>query len=197
MASLASRPRRRFTPEEYLILERNASFRSEYIQGEIFAMAGGSLEHDTIAANLGGLLHSQLRGRDCQVLTSNMKVRTRRSGLFSYPDVTVFCGQPQFHDDRRDVLTNPKVIIEILSPSTEEFDRGMKRVLYQSIESLAEYLLIAQDAPQVEHWVRREDDQWLVSRLEGLEARVTLACIECTLELSEVFERVSFPADAD
>ncbi len=192
MASLAFRKRRKFTPEEYLLLERAASYKSEYLEGEIYAMAGSSLEHDFISSNLGGLLHAHLRGRDCQVLTGNMKVRTHASGLFSYPDVTVLCGPPEFHDDRRDVLTNPVLIFEVLSPSTQEFDRGEKRILYQSIESLKEYLLVAQDRPLVEHWVRRDGGQWLVSTLEGLEARLTLEPIECSLSLTDVYERVSF-----
>lgn len=192
MAALVSRPRRRFTPEEYLALERGSSERSEFVEGEIFAMAGGSLEHDTIASNVGGLLHFRLRGTECQVVTSNMKVRTRSSGLFSYPDVAVFCGPPRFHDDGRDVLTNPKVIFEVLSPSTEEFDRGKKRILYQSIESLVEYVLIAQDSPQVERWVRHEGEQWLVSSLHGLDARLSLDSLGVELELADVYERVSF-----
>ena len=99
MSSFASRERRRFTPEEYLALERGASYPSEYVDGEIFSMAGGTFEHDTITSNIGGLLYTQLRGTKCQVLTSNMKVRTRSNGLYSYPDVTVVCDKPDFHDD--------------------------------------------------------------------------------------------------
>lgn len=190
--TLSSRERRQFTPDEYLALERGASTRSEFLEGEIFAMAGSSLEHDTITANLGGLLHARLRGRECQVLTSNMKVRTRSNGLFSYPDVTVFCGPPRFHDPRRDVLTNPSVIFEVLSPSTEDFDRGKKRFLYQSIDSLTEYVLVAQDEPLVEHWSRRDDGQWLVSTLQGPGAALVLGSIDCTLPLDEIYERVSF-----
>ncbi|MGE0487583.1 MAG: Uma2 family endonuclease [Vulcanimicrobiota bacterium] len=152
---------------------------------------GGTLEHDTITANLTGLLHASLRGQDCQVLTSNMKVRTWADGLFSYPDLAVFCGPPRFHDDRRDVLINPRVIIEVLSPSTEEFDRGQKRLLYQTIDTLAEYVLVAQSEPRVEHWARRADAQWLVSTLEGLGAQLQFASIGCSLPLADVYERVS------
>lgn len=188
-----SRERRQFTPDEYLSLERAAATKSEFIEGDIFAMAGSSLEHDTITANFGGLLHARLRGRDCQALTGNMKVRTRSGGLFSYPDVTVFCGPARFHDPRRDVLTNPRVIVEVLSPSTEDFDRGKKRLMYQSIDSLTEYVLVAQDEPLVEHWARRDDGQWLVSTLRGLEAELVLSSIDCTLPLHEIYERVSLP----
>ena len=156
-------------------------------------MAGGTFEHDTITSNIGGLLYTQLRGTKCQVLTSNMKVRTRSNGLYSYPDVTVVCDKPDFHDSKRDVLTNPRVLIEVLSPSTEAFDKGEKRLLYQTIDSLQEYVLVAQDQPWVEHWSRRRDDQWLVSSLKKMSVELNLASIDCSLRLEEIYERVEFP----
>lgn len=129
---------------------------------------------------------SRLRGLPCLALEA--KVHTR--------GVPPLCGPPQFHDDRRDVLTNPRVLVEVLSPSTEEFDRGKKRILYQTIESLTDYVLIAQDAPQVEHWVRRADDQWLVSTVQGPDARLALESIGCALDLSEIYDRVSLAVDS-
>ncbi|MCA9797353.1 MAG: Uma2 family endonuclease [Candidatus Eremiobacteraeota bacterium] len=192
MASLASPERRRVTPEEYLTIERQASCRSEYVQGEMFAMAGGSLAHDRITSNLGGLLHALLRGGPCEVLTSNMKVCTPSRSLFSYPDLTVVCGGPRFHDQKSDVLINPKVLFEVLSPSTEAFDRGKKRIFYQSLESLTDYVLVAQDEALVEHWARETDGPWLVTTLQTLESQLQLPSIGCALKLESIYERVGF-----
>ncbi|MHB2016554.1 MAG: Uma2 family endonuclease [Candidatus Xenobia bacterium] len=181
------------TPEQYLALERAAlDGRWEYLDGEIRPMAGASEQHDTIVANLIAFVHAQLRGTPCRPFTANMKVRTTPVRLFSYPDLTVVCGQPQYHDEHRDVLINPRVIFEVLSPSTEDYDRGSKRVLYQSLESLTDYVLVEQHKPLVEHWTRQPENRWLVERIEGREATLDLECIGCMLPLQDVYERVDF-----
>lgn len=185
---------RKFSPEEYLTLERQAAVKSEFVDGTVMAMAGRSAEHDTIVGNLGARLHAQLRGTSCRVFTSNMKVRTDASGLFAYPDLTVVCGEVGFHDPSRDVVTNPKVIFEVLSPSTEAFDRGKKRIRYQTVETLTDYCLIAQDEARVEHWTRQPDGRWLVSASQGLDGTLELVSIGCTLPLAELYERVNLDA---
>lgn len=182
-----------YTPEEYLDFERRAQFKSEYLDGQIYAMSGGSPEHNSIAVNVASELRAQLKGKPCRVFSSDMKVRTSRAGLYSYPDVTVVCGAMRFHDERRDVLTNPTLIIEVLSPSTEAFDRGKKFANYQRIASLTDYILIAQDEARLDHYVRQPDDQWLLSASVGLDAKLVLASIGCTLLLSEVYDKVELP----
>jgi Uma2 family endonuclease len=180
-------------PEEYLALEREASFKSEYLDGVIYAMAGGTVDHSTIAGNLIGVLFGQLTGKPCRVLTSDSQVRSRTSdGLFAYPDVAVVCGDVKYHDKRRDVATNPMVIVEVLSPSTEAFDRGRKFEKYQTIESLKDYVLVAQDRPRIELYSRQTDNQWLLTTVEGLESSLLIPSIECTLALSQVYNQITF-----
>lgn len=193
------------TIEEYLSLERDSEDRCEYLDGEIYAMAGESFEHGTICTNLTITIGLQLRGNPCQVFSKDMKVRsgpkpkTRydRKGLYSYPDLVVVCGEPQFHDEYRDVLTNPTVIIEVLSPSTEAFDRGEKWSRYQTwLPSLTQYVLVSQSKPQLEHFLRQPDGQWLYSSVKEIEGVLRLASIECTLRLEEVYDRIVFPVEA-
>lgn len=183
------------TPEEYLASEREAEFKSEYLNGDIYAMAGSSPEHSAIAFNLSVLLGVQLRGKPCRGFISDMKVGTASDRLFSYPDLSVVCGEPRFHDEHRDVLLNPTLIVEVLSLSTERFDRGRKFAQYQQIESLSDYVLVAQDEPRVEHYVRQEGSRWLLSTATDLEGSIHIASIDCTLLLSEVYDKVTFPAN--
>lgn len=178
--------------EEFLELEREADERHEYLDGQIYLMAGESIEHCTINANLTALLVTQLRGTDCQAFSPNMKVRTSPTGLYAYPDATVVCGEPQFHDDRRNILINPTVIVEVLSPSTEGYDRGEKFLRYQQLESLVDYLLVAQNTPRIERFTRQADNRWLYSTTNKLTDNVHLASIACELRLSEVFDRIVF-----
>ena len=140
----------KLTPEEYLEIERKAEYKSEYFNGEMFAMAGGAPNHHRLAFRMNGLLFKLLDGRDCEAFTSDAKVRTHPRGLYTYPDLTVVCGKATFAADQRDVLTNPKVIFELLSPSTEAHDRGLKFQQYKLIDSLQEYVLISQFEPLVE-----------------------------------------------
>ncbi|HXU09715.1 MAG TPA: Uma2 family endonuclease [Blastocatellia bacterium] len=189
-----------FTAEEYLSAERDAFERHEWVDGFIYAMAGESPEHSLICANVSATLHLQLRGKSCAVYSPNMKVYARLSsdtglkGLFAYPDCTVVCGEAQFYDKQRDVLINPRVVIEVLSPTTERYDRGKKFLRYQQNSSLTDYVMIAQAYPSLEHYARRADGSWLYSVTTELTSSVPLESIECRLPLADVYDRIAFPA---
>lgn len=186
------------TPDEYLALERAADFKSEYFDGRIYQMAGASPEHSAITFNLYGEVSPQLRGTPCRGLSNDTKVRSGelatsgKKGLLSYPDLTVVCGEALFHDEHRDVLMNPKVIFEVLSPSTEVFDRTKKFFRYQTIETFTDYVLIAQDEPRIEHLIRQPDGGWLLYVVTGLENSFHIASINSTLSLSGVYDGISF-----
>ena len=188
-----------YTPEEYLASERDAFERHEWLDGFIYAMAGESPEHSLICSNVNATLNLQLRGKPCAVYSPNMKVYTRLSsdiglkGLFAYPDCTI-CGEAQFYDKQRDVLINPRVVIEVLSPTTERYDRGKKFLRYQQNSSLTDYVMVAQAYPSVEHYARRADGSWLYSVTTELTASVPLESIECSLPLADVYDRIAFPA---
>lgn len=183
---------RLFTPEEYLTVERMAETRSEYLEGMIYAMVGASSAHSMITFNVSVALGKQLQGKSCRGFSSDMKVRTGNERFYAYPDLTIVCGKPRFHDDRNDVLINPRVIIEVLSPSTEAYDRGQKFANYRQIESLTDYLLIAQDEPRIEYYRKNADGNWLLRDTAGLDASIEIASIECTLPLAEVYDGVTF-----
>jgi Uma2 family endonuclease len=180
------------TPEEYLRLERQAEYKSEYLNGEIFAMSGASREHNLITGNIGAEFHRQLKGKPCEAYMSDMRVKVRSIGLYTYPDVVVVCGAPEFEDSATDTLLNPTMLIEVLSPSTERYDRIAKTSYYRTIDSLAEHLLVAQDEIRLEQYVRQPDGQWLLSEYVTLDAVVNLPSIECTLKLSDVCDRITF-----
>ncbi len=180
------------SPEEYLAVERESDTKSEYFDGVVYAMTGASLHHIQIVSNVNTELSTQLRTRPCRALPNEMKVRLPDSRKFFYPDVTVVCGKPLFHDERTDIILNPVLVIEVLSPSTEAFDRGAKFHAYQTLDSLKEYLLIAQDKPVVEQFVRQEDGKWTYVATFGLESSVSLPSIECSLNLSAVYDKVDF-----
>ena len=156
-----------YTPEEYLALERKAEYKSEYINGEIYAMSGASRAHILITVNLTRELSTQLRGRPCEVYASDMRVKVSPTGMYTYPDVAAVCGEARFEDGQVDTLTNPSVIIEVLSPSTEAYDRGEKFAHYRKLQSLAEYVLVAQDKMRVEHFARHGErgEQWVLTEI--------------------------------
>jgi len=186
--------RKRFqTPERYLALERKAETKSEYWNGEIFAMAGASRAHNVIVANVIISFGSRLKGRPCTVYPSDMRVKVAPTKLYTYPDMVVVCGQSHFEDKREDTLLNPSLIVEVLSPSTETYDRGTKFEHYRTLESLTDYLLVAQDRPMVEHYVRQMDDKWLLSVYRGLAAEVMIESIGCRLSLVDVYDKVDLP----
>jgi Uma2 family endonuclease len=189
---MATERQKFYTPEEYLAMEREAAHKSEYYSGQIYAMAGGSPEHNLIGFNIAGLLHAKLRGSPCRGFTSDQRVRITETGLYTYPDVTVICGELQFDDAHRDTLINPTLLIEVLSPSTEAYDRGEKFAHYRRIESLQEYLLIAQDQPRIERFLRQSDGTWNYRAAEGMEGHLRLESVGVELLVSEVYEGVVF-----
>ena len=188
---MSALPESYLTPEEYLTIERKAEYKSEYSDGEMYAMSGASREHNLISLNIASELRSQLRGSPCETYTSDMRVRITPPRRYLYPDVVVVCGDAEFDDDAVDTLTNPLVIVEVLSPSTENYDRTTKRAWYRRIESLQEYVLVSQDSPHVERYVKR-DEGWALTDTDGLEATIRLESIGCELALSEIYDRVTF-----
>ncbi len=180
---------RRFTVEEYLLIERAAEAKSEYIDGQIFAMTGASRSHNLIAGNASGALRDSLRGGPCEVYQSDMRVEVADTGLYAYPDVTVACPPIDWSDDRTDMLRNPVLIIEVLSPSTAGYDRGEKFLRYQRLPSLMHYLLVEQSICRVEHF-RRHEQGWLLESHEDLDDRIVLDALDVRLDLRTVYERV-------
>jgi|ERR1044071_5048023 Uma2 family endonuclease len=187
---MASLPEYRLTPEEYLRMERAAELKSEYDDGVLLAMSGASPRHNLIVAGLIHSLMSRVR-KGCLVYPSDMRVRVLNPTRFFYPDVSVVCERSQFADDERDVLLNPLIVFEILSEGTENYDRGRKFLSYQEIVSLQEYVLVSQDAPLVERY-RRETDDWVYTKSEGLNAAVDLRAAGCELPLREIYTQVDF-----
>jgi Uma2 family endonuclease len=179
------------SPEEYLALERQAEIRSEYFAGEVFAMAGATWTHNLIVLNVAEELRSHRKGGTCEVFVSDMRVEVSPTGLYTYPDVVVVCGQPQFKDANEDTLLNPTVIMEVLSKSTASYDRGEKFEHYGSLPSLTDYLLIAQDRAAVEQRTRAEQG-WQLTFHYGLDAVVSLPSLGCELRLSDVYDKIQF-----
>lgn len=181
--------------EEYLAFERDSDIRHEFFDGEIFAMAGESLSHSRVCVNLARETGNKLKGKTCEPLSPNMKVRTSTASLFAYPDLTIVCGEPKFHDSKKDVLINPRVIFEVLSPSTETYDRTLKFQKYRlGNETLTDYVLVSQDKPFVEHFQKQADGQWLYRSLSDLSDNLNIDDIDCELSLTEIYERVEFLA---
>ena len=186
-------------PEEYLVLERGAFERHEWLDGFVYAMAHENPEHSMIGANLIASLANQLRGQPCRSFMPTIRVCSGLSagvstkGLFAYPDVLVICGPPRFHDQHRDVIINPTVIVEILSPSTEAYDRGEKFARYQENASLADYVLVAQAYPRVEHYSRLDNGSWKYVPETSLTGSLPIASIDCRLALAEIYDGIEFP----
>ncbi len=188
-----------YSLEHYLEIERQAEERHEFIDGEIYAMAGESGRHGDISANIVASIVSQLRGSKCRARTKDTKIRsgamkeTFGKGMISYPDLVIICGEPEYHDKHRDIVLNPVVIVEVLSESTAEFDRGEKFLRYRNFNpTLTDYVLIWQDEPRVEHYNRQENGGWLLMEYFGLEKSFEISRIECRLILSEIYDRIEF-----
>ena len=188
---MSSLPQKRWTPEEYLAFERKSDEKHEFIDGRIYLMTGASREHNLIVFNLALFLGNQLRDRACEAYANDMRVRVKGQD-YTYPDVVIVCDPPEFEDDHVDTLRNPTLIIEVLSPSTEQYDRGKKFEDYRALHSLQEYILVAQDRPHVERYVRQDRGTWLFSEVDGLEASLELASIQCALTLADIYEKVVF-----
>lgn len=183
--------RRHWTEAEYLVVERQATTKHEYRQGEIIAMVGASPAHNQITASIIGQLYMQLRGSPCQPLGSDMRVRVSSAGLYAYPDVIVVCGELQVADAYQDMLLNPTLIIEVLSPSTEQYDRTDKFTAYKALDSMREYLLVSQHEARIEQWVRQDGGLWTRHEVSGLAATLRLVSVDAALPLSEVYARVT------
>jgi len=180
------------TAEEYLARERTADYKSEYFDGEIFAMAGASEPHILIVSSISAKLYAQLEQRPCKVYSNDMRLKVSPTGLYTYPDVVVVCGEAQFEDDEIDTLLNPTLIVEVLSKSTEGRDRGTKFEHYSKLDSLQEYLLVAQNRPRGELFTKEGKGRWLLAAFENLEDIVKLASIDCELALQDIYLKVKF-----
>ncbi len=190
-------PKRFFTPEEYLLLEDQAEYKSQYVDGEIFAMAGAEPEHVTIMVNIVGELHQRFRGRPCRVFSSDMKVRVKSGGLWTYPDAVALCGEPRY--DRTNApatLLNPQVIFEVLSPSTAAFDRGDKLNRYRLLDSLTDYVLVAVDQMRVEHHTLSNDGTWKLTTYRQPLDTVPFTSLDCELPLAEIYDKIILPPPA-
>lgn len=178
------------SPEEYLEIERKADHKSEYFHGEMFAMSGASRAHDRIAVRLTSLVDQHLRGKRGETFSANMRVLAAPSGLYTYPDLSVACNEPQFADGHVDTLINPTLLVEILSPNTEDYDRGKKAKLYRAIPSLQELLFVAQDSYEVELYRRQSEGGWSLIEASGLESGILLTSIDYELSLRELYSGV-------
>lgn len=186
------------SPEAYLLQEQTASEKHEYYRGRVYAMAGAQPEHAYIVASVAAVIIAQTQDRPCRTGTSDLRVKIEATGLYVYPDITVTCGQPRYEVVQGvRTLLNPTLIAEVLSPSTEADDRGRKFLHYRQLESLSDYLLIAQDTPRIEHLARQSEDQWTLTIYEGLEAVVPLPSPGCRLTLNDVYQAVEFPQEAE
>lgn len=189
----AARSANRLSEMDYLVIERAAAFKSEFFDGEMFAMAGGSPTHSLIATNLARVLGNRLGNRGCLTFNSDLRVKVEDSGLYTYPDVSVVCGELRFADDAQDTLTNPTLLAEVLSDATEAYDRGEKFGHYRRIASLQAYLLVSQRQPRVELFLRGEAGQWLLNEADGMDAAITIPPLSISLPLGEIFGSVKFP----
>jgi Uma2 family endonuclease len=181
---------RHYAIEQYFLIEEMSEVKHEYFDGEIFAMAGGSRDHDTIAGNVFAFLHGALRASPCQAFSSNMRIRTP-SGLYTYPDASIVCGPPDItRIQGTDTIGNPVVLIEVLSLSTSDYDRGQKFDLYESIGSLQDYLLIEQSSVLVEHRTRDSAGGWTTTTLRSLDDRIRLSAVEVEIPMAALYERV-------
>lgn len=195
---LAQKKPKLYKSEEYLELERDSEIRHEYLDGEIFEMAGGNKRHNGISANLVRLLGNQLLEQDCIVYGSDMRVRITSTGKYTYPDVVAVCGEEIFEDETEDTLLNPMLIVEVLSKSTEAYDRGAKFEYYQTIKSFREYVLITQEPFRVEQFVRKEKNVWTYFEFRKSDDTVKLNSIDCELVLKDIYHKIQqkFPKEA-
>ncbi len=186
---MTTQPRRRLTPEDYLRAERRAEEKSEFHDGEMLAMAGASYAHNVIVANVVAELRHQLKGRSCTVLPSDIRVWIESFRRHVYPDVTVVCGEPEFTDAEQETLVNPTLLVEVLSKSTRDYDRGDKFERYRTLDTFSEHLLLAQSRVHCEHHLRQPDRAWLLTEEHRLDATLVLPSIDCELALAEVYDR--------
>jgi Uma2 family endonuclease len=189
---MSTQPKTFLTPEEYLEYERQSDVKHEYFKGEMFAMAGGSSWHGVIINNVGGELRQRLREKPCVVCVSDVRLKVTATGLYTYPDIMVLCGDIQHADDRKDTVLNPILIVEVLSPSTRDYDRGQKFQHYRTLPSLHEYLTVAQEVPHVEHWIRQAEHRGSFAEYDNLNEIVRLASLGIDLPLAEIYLKIGF-----
>jgi Uma2 family endonuclease len=183
----------RLTEAEYLALERTAlDVKSDFYDGEMFAMSGGTRWHSIIGTNVTVEFGNKLRRHRCQPYNAELRVKVEATGLFTYPDLSVVCGEPRLLDDEMDTLLNPTLIVEVLSDSTESYDRGMKFEHFRQIPSLSEYLLVSQYEPRIEQFIRQPNNEWLLREAMGMSATLALPSLGITIELGEIFANVDF-----
>jgi Uma2 family endonuclease len=187
---------RKLTVAEYFAIEEKTEHRSEFFDGEMFAMAGASREHNVIMRNLVGTLYGQLKGSANELFASHQRVKVESSGLYTYPDLLIVCAPAEYAPENRNTLINPKVVIEVLSPSTERYDRTTKFRFYKKLPSLMEYILVAQDEPVVERYVRQADPSWGRVDFVGLEESLALVSVPAVVPLAEIYRGVEFPPQA-
>lgn len=194
---MSALPKQKWTPEEYFEFERTSETRHEYFQGEIYAMSGGSPKHALIMTNASASLNVQLRKQPCRVYQSDLRLSISAVGLYTYPDIMVICGELEYAFTRRDTVTNPVLIVEVLSPSTESYDRGRKFQYYRTLDSLQEYIVISQDAAHIERFTRQPNDDWLLHAADGLGDSLELLSVGCTFALSDVYDKVDFESEPE
>jgi Uma2 family endonuclease len=194
---MSTAPKQTLTPQQYLERERAAATRSEYLRGEAFAMTGASRRHNLISLNVASGIHAQFVDRPCEVYQSDMRVKVSDSGLYTYPDVVATCEAPIFEDEHVDTLLNPQVIVEVLSASTEAYDRGTKFGSYRQLDSLKDYVLISQESVLVERFTKQSDGQWLLWSSNRVTEALEIESIACRLKLTDIYARVSFAEGED
>ncbi len=202
LAKLKRHIERLYTIDEYLELDRASQERWQFLDGEVWMMAGENIRHGDISVNLIAEFRTQLKNKDCRVLAKDTKTKSggfsskrtsQTKGMFSYPDLVVVCGEPKYNDKQKDIVLNPTVVIEVLSKSTELFDRNTKFMRYRMFNpTLTDYILVSQDKPQVEHFIRQEDDSWKLYIYIGLDETLKVESIECEIKMSEIYDRVKF-----
>jgi Uma2 family endonuclease len=188
---MSHQPKTYIAPEEYLAFEREAEYKNEYFDGEIFAMVGASRKHNLIVTNMTREFSQQLKKKPCEVYSSDMRIRIPNANIYTYADLTVACGEPKFEDDHVDTLLNPDVIVEVLSKSTASYDRSHKFAYYRTIESLTDYVLVAQESVRVEHYARQPDSRWMLADFRSLEDVLQLDSVQCSLALGDIYDKVS------
>ncbi|MEO2091810.1 MAG: Uma2 family endonuclease [Gemmataceae bacterium] len=186
-------PTHKLTPAEYLAIEQAAEFKSEFFNGEMFAMAGASRPHNTVVMNLGGEIHARLKGGPCRPYTQDQRVLIDRTGLYTYPDLLIVCGEVVTAADDADTITNPRVVVEVLSPSTERYDRTTKFRHYQQLPSVQEYILVSQSEPLCERFTRQADGSWALVSFVGLNAVLALTSVPVQVPLADIYAGVEFP----
>lgn len=193
---MSTAEKRLISPQEYLTIERASEIRHEYYNGQMFAMAGATRAHNTIALNISRKFLEQFEDRDCEVYQSDMRVKVDSKGLYTYPDVVAAC-EPQFEDEEMDTLINPRVIVEVLSKSTEDYDRGTKFEMYRRLPSLQDYVLVAQDKMHIEHFQRQPDGRWILEEFDAPNRTLAFETSNCVLQVADVYTKVSFSKEAE